>query len=143
MVQKLKIGHSSASIRPKFLIGKKSRTDKHRNTNFKLFKELHKPYFSYEQLFVFHLADGTEGTPSPPSSSPPPPPPPQLPPSPPPEMSGHHVHFNRVPQVHYYYYHTDLHYDHDDDSVPEVQYYFVDDDDDDDDDDLENGQDNY
>ena len=133
-MQKLKIGHSSASIRPKFLIGKKSRTDKHRNTNFKLFKELHKPYFSYEQLFVFHLADGTEGTPSPPSSSPPPPPPP-----PPPEMSGHHVHFNRVPQVHYYY--TDVHYyDDDNDSV---QYYYVDDDDDDDDDDYENGQDNY
>ena len=88
MVQKLKIGHSYATIRPKCLIGKKSRTDKHTNTPFKLYKELHKPYFSYEQLFAFLLADGT---------APPPPPPP-------PEMSEHHVHFNPEPQVYYYYY---------------------------------------
>ena len=47
----------------------------------------HKPYFSSEQLFVFLLADGTGGTPSP---------------SPPPGMSGHHVHFNPMPQVCYY-----------------------------------------
>ena len=101
------------------------------NTHFKLYKELHKPYLSNEQLFVFLPADGTGGTPSQPPPSPPPP-----------EMSGHHVHFNRVPQVHYYY--TDGHYDHDDDSVPQVQYYYVDEDDDDDDDyDYENGQDNY